>query len=71
MPRNLYNRVELVTPVTDETLKDELADTLDRAFADNTGAWELHSDGSYRALAPAEGEAPHSAQASLLASICG
>jgi len=48
MPRNLYNRVELVTPVRDPKLRTELVDVLDRSFADNTNAWELGADGSWR-----------------------
>src|SRR6476469_8177920 len=47
MPRNLYNRVELVTPVGDQKIRAELLDVLDRSFADNTNAWVLGSDGSY------------------------
>ena len=48
MPRNLYNRVELVAPVEDPRLQEPSSlDVLDRAFADNTNAWEL---GSRRAL---------------------
>ena len=33
---------------------------------DNQNAWQLEADGSYRKLAPAAGEAPFSAQLSLL-----
>jgi polyphosphate kinase len=47
MPRNLDNRVELLVPVEDEALTAELADTLDRCFADDTFAWELADDGSW------------------------
>ena len=47
MPRNLYNRVELVTPVRDEKLRAELMDVLDRSFADNTNSWELAESGSW------------------------
>ena len=43
MPRNLYNRVELLAPVEDERLRGELLDVLDRSLADNTNAWELGS----------------------------
>ncbi len=52
MPRNLYNRVELVTPVREEKLRAELGDVLDRAFADDTNAWELHSDGGWVRRSP-------------------
>jgi polyphosphate kinase len=47
MPRNLYNRVELIAPVEDPANREQLADVLDRAFADNTGSWELGADGAW------------------------
>ena len=47
MPRNLDTRVELVVPVTDPVLRDDLLDTLERGFADDTGAWDLRPDGSW------------------------
>ena len=50
MPRNLYNRVELLTPVEDEDNRAQLADVLDRAFANNTNSWELGSDGVWSRL---------------------
>ena len=49
MPRNLDTRVELLTPMRDETLRADLVDTLDRCFADNTNAWELDAEGVYTA----------------------
>ena len=49
MPRNLDTRVELLTPIRDESLRADLVDTLDRCFADNTNAWELDADGDYTA----------------------
>jgi polyphosphate kinase len=64
MPRNLYNRVELVTPVRDPKLVAELEDVLDRCFADNTNAWDLHSDGSWIRRQP-DGE-PRNVQRELL-----
>jgi polyphosphate kinase len=48
MPRNLDNRVELLAPVESPELQAELEDTLERCFADDTFAWELESDGSWR-----------------------
>jgi polyphosphate kinase len=47
MPRNLYNRVELVTPVEDERLRAELGDVLDRSLADNENAWDLSDEGEW------------------------
>jgi polyphosphate kinase len=64
MPRNLYNRVELVTPIFDERVRAELADILDRSLADNTSAWELAADGSWSRRRP-DGE-PRSVQRELI-----
>jgi polyphosphate kinase len=47
MPRNLYNRVELVVPVEDERARAELMEVLDRSLADDTNAWTLDSDGTW------------------------
>jgi polyphosphate kinase len=47
MPRNLETRVELVAPVEDEALRDDVLDTLERSLADDTGAWELDADGEW------------------------
>jgi len=48
MPRNLDTRVELVTPVEDPVLRDDLLDTLERSLADNTNSWELQPDSTWR-----------------------
>jgi len=48
MPRNLYRRVEVMFPVEDERLKQQLLDTLELMWRDNTNAWEIDSDGVYR-----------------------
>ena len=48
MPRNLDNRVELLTPVEDPALKRELEDTLERCFADDTFCWDLQADGGWK-----------------------
>jgi polyphosphate kinase len=47
MPRNLDTRVELLTPVDDPELQAELADTLERCFADDTFSWTLGADGRW------------------------
>jgi polyphosphate kinase len=64
MPRNLYNRVELVVPVEDPRLRGELTDILDRSLADNVNAWDLLEDGSWRRR-PSDGE-PRSVQRELV-----
>lgn len=66
MPRNLDTRVELVAPVEDPLLRDDLLDTLDRAFADNTNAWELRSDGTWARRTPGDAE-PRNLQRELMA----
>ena len=47
MPRNLDTRVELLAPVEAPELQAELADTLERCFADDTNAWTLDADGDW------------------------
>ncbi|MFL5870288.1 MAG: RNA degradosome polyphosphate kinase, partial [Solirubrobacterales bacterium] len=66
MPRNLYNRVELVTPVRDGKLCEELSDVLDWSFADNTNAWDLDSEGKWTRRRP-DGE-PRNLQRELIES---
>ena len=65
MPRNLYNRVEMLAPVEAEVPQEQLRDVLDRAFADNTNSWELDADGVWTRLAP-NGAEPRSLQRELL-----
>src|SRR5436853_741236 len=48
MPRNLDNRVELLTPVESTDLQADVEDTLERCFADHPLAWELEADGCWR-----------------------
>jgi polyphosphate kinase len=64
MPRNLYNRVELVVPIGDEQVRAELLDVLDRSLADNANAWELHADGEW--IRRERGEPPRSVQRELI-----
>jgi len=72
MERNLMRRVETCFPILDEKLatrvyEEELANYL----ADNVQAWRLEPDGRYTRIAPGEGDMPYSAQAALLAKLCG
>jgi polyphosphate kinase len=64
MPRNLDNRVELLAPVEDESLRGELLDTLDRCFADEANAWELGADGCWTRRR--DGAEPRSVQRELM-----
>jgi polyphosphate kinase len=64
MPRNLDTRVELITPVDDESLRDDLLDTLERSLATDVGAWELRSDDTWCKRTP--GDPPRSVQRELM-----
>jgi polyphosphate kinase len=65
MPRNLDTRVELITPVEDQGLRDDLLDTLERSLADNTNSWDLGPDNVWRRRTP-EGPEPRSVQRELM-----
>jgi polyphosphate kinase len=65
MPRNLYNRVELLASVDDDSLRQQLNDTLDRAFADDTSAWVLESEGTWSRRTP-DGDVPRNLQRELI-----
>jgi polyphosphate kinase len=62
MPRNLDRRVELLFPVLDEALKQELLAILESYLSDTSHAWRLAGDGSYQRVAPADDDAPFRAQ---------
>src|SRR3954454_21959311 len=64
MPRNLDTRVELVAPIEDPVLRDDVLDTLDRCLADDTNAWELGEDGHWTRRT--QGERPRSVQRELM-----
>jgi polyphosphate kinase len=66
MSRNLHNRVELMFPIRDQKLKKSIKEILDIHLKDNTKAWELLPDKSYRKVTPAEGEIPFSSQDNFL-----
>ena len=72
LERNLLRRVEACFPILDPGLVQRVREeALDNYLADNTDAWALQADGRYRALVPADGAQPHSAQAWLLEKLCG
>ncbi len=67
LERNLLRRVETAFPILDPACAQRVhREGLLNYLADNQNTWELAADGSYRKLVPAEGEAPFSAQLSLL-----
>jgi len=65
MPRNLDTRVELVTPVDDPSLRDDLLDTLERSLADDTNSWDLGPDAVWRRRTQ-RGHEPRSVQRELM-----
>jgi polyphosphate kinase len=47
MKRNLESRVEVVAPVEEPTLRQELRQVIDAQLAPGYGAWEMQADGTY------------------------
>lgn len=52
MPRNLDRRVELMFPVLQESIRNDIRGILDLYFSDNTHAHELNADGSWKRIKP-------------------
>ena len=50
MPRNLDKRVEIVFPVEDERLKEDVKHILEMQLADNVKAHVLQADGRYEKI---------------------
>jgi polyphosphate kinase len=65
LPRNLDHRLEAVAPVEDVRLQQRLGAALD-ALLEDTTAWELHADGSWKRVTPKKGDPPRSGQATLM-----
>jgi polyphosphate kinase len=66
MNRNFFRRVEACFPIEDEKLRDRvLRESLTYYLGDNTQAWVLQHDGSYKRVKPGN-QKPRSAQAMLL-----
>jgi len=66
MRRNLDRRMESVMPVTDPKLKIELEKTLQIYEDDNSTAWDMQPDGSYKRRKPKKGEKPRPAQETFI-----
>ena len=71
MDRNFFRRVETCFPVEEKRMKKKiLKEGLQIYLSDNTQAWILQSDGSYKQSTPGNAN-PRSAQQTLLESYCG
>ncbi len=58
MPRNLDRRIELMFPILQENIRNEIRDVLLLYFADNRQSHFLRSDGSWVRRRPESGESP-------------
>jgi polyphosphate kinase len=56
MKRNLEARVEVVVPVEDRKLRQEIRTLLDVHLQDQRSAWDMQPDGTYRQRQPLEGD---------------
>jgi polyphosphate kinase len=66
MQRNLDHRIEVLTPVENARVRQDLAAILDSALADDTNAWELRSDGTWARLSPPNPDKPHEHQETMM-----
>nr|VFJ73099.1 MAG: polyphosphate kinase [Candidatus Kentron sp. FW] len=66
MKRNLESRVEVVTPIENPDLRQDLRLMLDVQLADLRSAWDRHADGSYIQRKPGEGQETHGSQETLV-----
>lgn len=72
LERNLLRRVETGFPILDSDLRARVyEEALANYLNDNLNAWQLGADGRYQRVTPEDGAMPHSAQATLLAKLCG
>jgi polyphosphate kinase len=66
MPRNLDHRIEIVAPVLDTKVQQELNAVFETLLADNASAWMLGPDGTWERLSPPKGARTRIAQQELM-----
>ena len=66
MPRNLDHRVEVVTPIEDETIQAELSATIEALWRDTATSFELDAAGNWQRVQPKKDERPRSGQQVLM-----
>ena len=62
MSRNLDHRIEVVVPVDDAQVRNEIESIFKTLLADNSQAWELAADGTWERVKPKKSERRRSAQ---------
>ena len=68
MPRNLDHRVEVLAPIQDGRAQQRVGAALDALLADNSQAWTLTGEGSWKRLRPEKNERPRTAHEVLMRS---
>jgi polyphosphate kinase len=71
MDRNFHQRVELLYPIENKSLKELVIRHLDYQLKDNQLSWALEADGQYTHIAPNEDEPVFCSQDQLLADYGG
>ena len=66
MPRNLDHRIEVVVPIEDPAVAEELEDVIDALLADNVTAWTLEPDGGWKRVQPQSGSHAEPSQSALM-----
>ncbi len=64
MQRNLDHRIEVIAPIENARIRQEINTLLDSALADDTNAWLLGPDGEWTRATP--GKKPHSHHATMM-----